>query len=242
MNYTISNFPTANITVRRNKIKMYGENVYLKDKQEFEIELFNPTSITKLAKISINGKLISNAGIVIKPGQRLYLERFLDVSKKFIFETYITDGSVEATNAILNNGNIVVDFYDEYNAHYSSTTSPYPVFTTYSYPVFTSNITTVQCSDTTTSLKGNISKENGLSFITEDKETGRVEQGSSSNQNLINYQGSFNIFTCNVIKIKIFPISEKPLEVRDLATYCTNCGMKQKNNWNFCAKCGTENK
>ena len=51
--YFSMTFPTANIAVKKNKIKSYPENkVYLQDGQEFEIELFNATTQTKLAKIS----------------------------------------------------------------------------------------------------------------------------------------------------------------------------------------------
>lgn len=54
---------TANITVKNNRVKVYNDNsVYLKSGQEFEIELFNGNTSTVLAKISINGKQISNSG------------------------------------------------------------------------------------------------------------------------------------------------------------------------------------
>src|ERR1017187_6553758 len=104
----------AYISTQRNRIKAYGSTVYLKDKQEFQIELFNPSNLTKAAEIHINGKLISSAKIVIKPGQRIYLERFIDEPKKFLFETYEVDNEGIARAAILHNGDIEVKFYDEY--------------------------------------------------------------------------------------------------------------------------------
>ena len=60
---------SAHITTNRNRFKVYGDSIYLKDQQKFEIELFNPNSISYLAKIKINGNEISNSGILLKPGQ-----------------------------------------------------------------------------------------------------------------------------------------------------------------------------
>ena len=53
---------TANITKNRNRSKIYENSVYLKDGENFEIELFNPTTSRVLAKITINGNSISNSG------------------------------------------------------------------------------------------------------------------------------------------------------------------------------------
>lgn len=103
----------AAICVKHNKVKMYGNFVYLQNGQEFEIELFNPTQSTKLAKIRINGNYISNSGLVLKPGQRVYLERYLDTPKKFLFETYKVEDTKEVKEAIAKNGVVHVEFYDE---------------------------------------------------------------------------------------------------------------------------------
>ena len=62
-----------------------GKFVYLQNGQEFEIELYNPTSEVVMAKIEMNGKSISSSGIVLRPGERVFLERFLDNSNKFKF-------------------------------------------------------------------------------------------------------------------------------------------------------------
>lgn len=107
---------TANICVKRNRVKTYDSTVYLKDGQEFEIELYNPTTSTVLAKIKLDGNYISQAGLVLKPGQRVYLERYIDDSRKFLFETYTVDGSQETKDAIAQNGGLRVEFYTEYIA------------------------------------------------------------------------------------------------------------------------------
>jgi hypothetical protein len=104
---------TASITRNRNRAKIYGDSIYLKDGENFEIELFNPTTARVLAKITINGKSISNSGIVLKPGERVYLERFIDSNNKFVFETYEVEKSNEALNAIVDNGLIKIEFFNE---------------------------------------------------------------------------------------------------------------------------------
>jgi hypothetical protein len=110
--------PTANIAVNKGRIKLYTKNVeiptyYLQDKQEFQIELFNPTTNVVLAKISLNNKLLSQGGLVLGPGQRVFLDRYLDVAKKFMFDTYEVSNTNEVKVAIENNGDIKVQFFKE---------------------------------------------------------------------------------------------------------------------------------
>lgn len=250
--------PTANITIKRNKVKLYPQNqVFLEDKQEFEIELFNPTGNTQLAKISINGKPISSTGIVLKPGQRVYLERYIDIPKKFLFETYKVDSSPEAQAAIQQNGNIRVDFYDEYvyqnpaitwtNCFNSTAGGNY--FTRTSTSSLSDNVERSASLMSKRSSAGGSSGGSSEKFATMDfmssvpkeKETGRVEQGGHSNQNFTNYSGSFNSWISTTVYIKINPISDKPLEIKDLVQYCTNCGTKnKKGNYKYCPKCGQQ--
>ena len=107
--------PCAYITKDRKRLKQNGQNVYLNNGDEFELELFNPLSNTVLAKIKLDGSYISGGGIVLKPGQRVFLERYLDDPRKFKFETYEVDGtSNEVLDAISGNGDVVIDFFDEY--------------------------------------------------------------------------------------------------------------------------------
>jgi hypothetical protein len=87
--------------------------VFLKDKEEFEIELFNPLTVSVLADIKLNGQSISKTGLVVKPGQRVYLDCFIDDKKKFVFSTYEIENSGEALDATQNNGVLEVFFYKE---------------------------------------------------------------------------------------------------------------------------------
>ncbi len=85
--------PEAHITrtkeKNRGRVKIYSNNtIYLEKGEEFEIEIFNPTQDSILAKIEINGQFISSTGLVLKPAQRVYLERYFDVDRKFKFDVY----------------------------------------------------------------------------------------------------------------------------------------------------------
>jgi hypothetical protein len=224
---TVHSACTANITSSRNRLKIYGNNVYLKDKQSFEIELFNPTESKILAKIEINGKSISNAGIVLKPGERVYLERFIDSNNRFLFESYEIEDSPESVKATEKNGLIEIFFYPE---QYPTTwITTYPTYHTdhhnYTVPPTFSG-TTVNCTSSGT--------------VNRSIETGRVEMGESSSQGFTSVNGSFSFFASNSVSVKILPESYKPLESKDIRrNYCSGCGARvKKQSWNFCPSCG----
>lgn len=116
-NITTVTVPSAYVTKMRQRIKQYNDTVYLKNGDEFEIELFNPTTNKVLAKIEINGNTIGGNGIVLRPGERVFLERYINEAKKFLFETYKVSGTNgDVQRAIANNGDIVIMFYQEYFA------------------------------------------------------------------------------------------------------------------------------
>lgn len=95
----------------RGRKQIKSGKVFLKDGDEFEIELFNPLTVSVLSDIKLNGQSISKTGLVIKPGQRVYLDCFIDDRKKFKFSTYeIENSGVDATQ---NNGVLEVFFYKE---------------------------------------------------------------------------------------------------------------------------------
>jgi hypothetical protein len=86
---------------------------FLENNETFEIELFNPLTVSVLADIKLNGQSISKTGLVVKPGQRVYLDCFIDDRKKFKFSTYEIETSLDAINATVNNGVLEVFFYKE---------------------------------------------------------------------------------------------------------------------------------
>lgn len=115
MNVTF-NDSLAKIAINKSLLKEFNSSneriVYLNNNSEFQIQIFNPYDYTIGADISINGNKMSNR-IIIKPGQRIWLERYLDDAKKFLFSTYEIENSPEAKYATRNNGVIEIKFYKE---------------------------------------------------------------------------------------------------------------------------------
>ena len=63
-------------------------------------------------------------------------------------------------------------------------------------------------------------------------ETGRIEAGSTSNQEFDNVNMDFEYFPFVTEKIKILPISQKPFTTNDLhKIYCPECGRKLKSTY-----------
>lgn len=119
---TSATAPEAFIASNRNRQKVYTiasgtsaprQSIFLKGGQEFEIELFNPLQETVAAKIYLNGKAISNRLIVLKPGERTFLERFIDENRKLKFDTYEVENTEAASKAIEKNGLVRVEFFRE---------------------------------------------------------------------------------------------------------------------------------
>lgn len=316
--------PTANIAVNKSRLKVYknaGEmpTYYLQKGQEFMIELANPTTDVVMAKVILNGKAISQGGLVLNPGQRVFLERYLDVAKKFLFDTYEVSGSAEMKAAIANNGDFKVEFYKERQPYFNQ----YNGTITISNPTWTntlgnynggsgtpanflrSSTTAVGHSGTAgtttlglTGLSGAISNagsanasystQNGASSFTsggptldmmnilsdepiiksvasniqkaqadmlkksairarsasasKSIETGRVEKGSDSSQELKYINKSFEYTAFHTVEYKMLPVSQKINTVEDVnvKVYCTNCGAKLGKTDKFCASCGTK--
>ncbi len=90
-----------------------GDTIYLTPDQNFEIELFNPLKEAVLSEIKVNGKSVSSTGLVIRPGERCYLDCFIDDKKKFVFKTYDVENTVESKEAISKNGLVEIFFYKE---------------------------------------------------------------------------------------------------------------------------------
>jgi hypothetical protein len=97
----------------RGRKSIKGGKVFLNDGDEFEIELFNPLTVSVLADIKLNGQSISKTGLVVKPGQRVYLDCFIDDRKKFKFSTYEIENTEDSLEATANNGLLEVFFYKE---------------------------------------------------------------------------------------------------------------------------------
>jgi hypothetical protein len=214
----------------------------------------------------LNGEYISTSGIVLRPGQRVFLERFLDSNNKFEFSTYKVKDTSENRSAIDLNGDVLVEFYDEQEpvrnnfylggtvtlsnplyygttinttggVGYGTTTSTYNT----SNATYTSSVTPntfrSKFDVSNTLLNG---KPNSLKKKSKSIETGRIEKGEQSNQNFTNSYEQFNYYTSHTIKFKIQPTSTKNINVEEIRQYCTECGVKVKKNFKFCPSCGNK--
>ena len=257
--------PQSFITKSKQRLKQHVDTVYLKNGDEFEVELFNPTQSKVLAKIELNGSSIGS-GIVLRPGERVFLERYLDDAKKFLFETYIVNGNNEdVQSAIARNGDVTVRFYDEVKPQptistFVTTGTSTSTWTNgsggYSFPTYTHDINTNYFTNTSgvagsfdnyTYTNDNINFDVNSVFRKEKTselrhlETGRVEKGSNSNQTFTYDNSTFNTYPIKTNWWKIKPVSEKVLVKEDLVVYCTECGAKRKkDNHKFCPHCGTK--
>jgi hypothetical protein len=247
MHKTSNSLPQAFVSVGKNKsrLKIYnGKTVFIKDGEEFQIELFNPTTKTIGAKIFINGNSISNSMLVIKPGERSYLERYLDDNKKFLFETYNVEDSKEVKEAIKQNGLIKVEFYNEKIAApliqtWGSTTTPYY----YTTPLYNN---TIIIGDPNLFYVGsggsgivNCSTSDAYTGGAAKLKTGRIEKGDVSNQVFGSYYGDFESYYFASTEYHLMPESQKPVEVKEIRQYCPGCRTRvKKSSWKFCPSCG----
>ena len=254
MNYTTNvGIPTAHITKKKSRLKIYkGHNVFLNDGDNFELELYNPKQKSVLVKIRIDGFYISQSGIVLRPGQRVFLERFLDTQNKFKFSVYQVANTPQNKFAIDLNGEVRIEFYDEQTPSFNpihltggnwntgwtniNTGSPFIGGNTFvTTSMGTSNTPTSFYSNTTPEGPNIRSKKSKKSI-----ETGRVEKGEKSDQTFTNSYQNFEPYTTNVIEYKILPISTKNTTVEEIRQYCTECGVKIKKNYKFCPSCGNK--
>lgn len=109
----------AKIAINKSLLKEYNGStneriVYMEDGDEFQIQFFNPETCVIAVSISLNGKNFSNY-LVLRPGERVWLERFIDSEQKFKFSTYEVGASEEVKKAIEKNGVIELKFYKEVN-------------------------------------------------------------------------------------------------------------------------------
>ena len=122
MNKTIQE-QLAKIAVNKSLLKEYSNSsndriVYMNDGTEFQIQIFNPYSYTIGVSFSFNEKNGSYSSwneqlLVVKPGQRVWLERYLNDEAKLLFTTYEVGNSKVVKEAIKANGKLTIKFYKE---------------------------------------------------------------------------------------------------------------------------------
>ena len=107
-----------NVKIAMNKslLKEFKNNnervVYLEDGDEFQLQIFNDQTTEIGARIYLNGESVGNSYLVIRPGERVWLDRYLDKARKFKFSTYEVNGNNEAVKkAIQKNGLVKVELF-----------------------------------------------------------------------------------------------------------------------------------
>ena len=253
--------PTAYVTKSKQRIKQHFDTVYLNNGEEFEIELYNPTENKVLAEIELNGKSIGGGGIVLRPGERAYLERFIDDNKKFLFETYLVGNSEEVKRAIQKNGTVTVKFYKEVTVNPWIYGSSVTYTNTFSTPTITNppyygngditspNVFYCATADSFGMERGvEISAQSSMNepkqftnSVSKKTETGRVEKGSQSQQSFTYDHSSFESWYSWQTTWKILPFSQKLVDPTEIRIYCTSCGTRRKKQSHmFCPSCGTK--
>lgn len=216
----------------RGRKQIKSGKVFLNDGEEFEIELFNPLTVSVLADIKLNGQSVSKTGLVVKPGQRVYLDCFIDDRKKFKFSTYEIENSGEALDATQNNGVLEVFFYKEdvitlnnwqrrfdriiVEKHYPY--NPYPWYNPYR----------VYCGSGTITYGGTTVTTNGNSF-TMDASNGLIG-GTTTTSNVYNSSNNINCSYTSQLPRKMYgPVDLPNLNVAgSLSTNSIETGRVEK--------------
>lgn len=246
----------AKVAVDKKLCKEYrdaskGDNnfiVYLNDGDEFQIQLFNPTNRVIGAKIKFKDEHRSSQDslVVLKPGERVWLERFLDCHDKFVFNTYEVSNSSQVMEAIKDNGDLTIEFFYESENRSRGITVSQPTIL-FSQPLCeqtyycgdvllgtnscitsssanclgfadsaTTATTATYCSASTATAKGISDGPRKLSKKASSVETGRVEHGGYSNQSFKNVYYDFEYWPFYTKYVKLLPTSRKQYSDSDL--------------------------
>jgi len=242
-------YPETFITRNKNRLKLYrGENVYLNDDDEFEIEFDNLTDLTWLAKIKLNGEWISSSGLVLRPGEHMFLDT-PDLNsrnkRRFRFETYEIESG--RSHLIQDNGRVEILFYKmQSTVLWWANDTMYTmssVGTDASVPYSISSHIGERHNnyDTSNDIRHITLSSTHMStgdYNTPKEETGRIERGSKSDQDFVDANKTFESFHYYITEYKILPISKRPKTIQEVKQYCVMCERRCKKNENFCPKCG----
>ena len=105
-----NNDKLAKIAVNKSLLKEYSNSsneriVYMDNGTEFQIQIFNPYTYTIGVSFNFNNNLQGNSNLlVLRPGERVWLDRYLDNESRLLFSTYEVGASEEVKKAIKDNG------------------------------------------------------------------------------------------------------------------------------------------
>jgi len=257
----LDRLPSAIVTANGSEKKVYEDNsVFFNKGDNFELRFFNPLQIKLGIEIIFNGQKKGNGLLVLNPGEDIKLDRFLDDKKKMLFDTYNIDTNNEAAvQAAAQNGIININFYKERTQsyhHHDNTGNFFDMnaigntssrvynspgtFTSgadFSYMSESFDNTTLGNNATLDSLSSSFSDENSRGVNL--NETGRVEKGDESNQNLKQVEIEFESAPFHSVQYYLKPLSTKTYKTTEIRNYCTKCQYRlRKTTWDFCPKCG----
>lgn len=247
-----NNDKLAKIAINKSLLKEYLNSsderiVYLNNNTEFQIQIFNPYSYVIGVSFEFNDNANFNRQLlVIKPGERIWLDRYLDNESKLLFSTYEVNNTNEVKEAIKNNGKLVIKFYKEriidwynnyiyavdnnYNNNYdsyynnernlfSTSVASYTATLGSSINSITSStapLTSATYSSTSTIDGGNVKIGTNSKLKSKSIETGRIEKGSHSNQNFNYVNKDFESLAFKTEIIQLLPMSQKHVTSNDL--------------------------
>ncbi len=226
----------------RGRKSIKNGKVYLKHGEEFEIEIFNPLTDCVLADIKLNDSSISKNGLVIKPGQRFYLDCFIDDGKKLVFGAYEVESGPESEEIASENGKLEIFFYKESVVSINNWRTRFDrLIIERSQPAYypshmPSRVPNIWFGDSTASKSINTAPFGGttennlyarggkfrsigetskspLSGI----ETGRAEKGANSAQKFDEVDMEFESLYISSTSIQLLPESRKPAEASELS-------------------------
>lgn len=211
--------PECEILVNKQLRKVYGNKknkIYLNNDDYIQLNIFNPTFERIGVQLEFNGS-IENKMLIVNPGQKILLDRFVDTKKKIKFSTYFVDGDNKISKkAIEKNGSIKIHFWKEKNHFATSGTINWNnTFTTNSiYSGTLSDNTTMYDNELRSSIGiSGISgvsgpqDSNNLKFKESLLETGRLEKGDKSKQKMeeVYFDSDYIFYTQ---KFKLLPFSQ----------------------------------
>jgi len=205
----------------------------MKDNAVFQVELDNPTDQRYLANISVNGTSIG-PGIVLRPGEHIFLDRYTESNNMFKFSTY--EVSHKRKHLGSSNGVVEISFHAQNSNTWTTWTAPLE----YSDNTYGTGITYTYSTDSTFDTSNIISSTN-INYSSSKLETGTVEKGPKSKQKLEEGSGNFSFWSSKTLTYKILPESQKDeVYIGDIRSYCTECGRRAKKGWKFCPSCGSK--
>jgi len=107
---------SCDVLINKQKRKLYGKKknkIYLNNGDYIQINLANYNTYRIGVQLELNGNIESNI-LVLNPGEKILLDRFIDNNSKIKYDTYFIDGNdIRSKNAVSKNGKLKIHFWNE---------------------------------------------------------------------------------------------------------------------------------